>query len=57
MAGLAIKFLMGAIELVIGLGVVIEFPYAPAVGIVAGDAMVAERAFVGIVLFVTGAAI
>ena len=48
---------MGAVEFVVGLGVVIEFPDAPAIGVVAGAAMDAERELVNIVTLVARIAI
>jgi hypothetical protein len=55
--GLAIQLHVRTIELVIGLGVVVELPDAPAIGIVTGGAMGAEGEFVNIILLVARIAI
>jgi len=55
--GLAIELLVRAIEFVIGLGVVVELPDAPAIGVVAGIALGAERKLVNIVVLVARIAI
>jgi hypothetical protein len=57
MTGLAIEFYVCAVELVIGLGVMVEIPDAPAIGVVAGGAMVAEGELVNIILLVARIAI
>ena len=56
MAGLTIELDMSAIEFVIALGIVVELPDAPPVGVVTGIAFVAESALVNVVLFVACAA-
>lgn len=57
MAVLAVQLGMGAVEFVIGLGVVIEFPHPPPVGGMAGAAIAAQGALMIIVLFVAGIAV
>lgn len=54
MAGLAIELAVLALELVVGLGVMIEFPYTPAIGVMAGGTTLAERVLVNVVLLVAG---
>ena len=55
--GLAIEFHVRAVELVICLGVVVELPDAPAIGVVAGGAVGAEGEFVNIIFLVARIAI
>ena len=55
--GLAIELHVRTIEFVIGLGVVVELPDAPAIGVVAGGAVGAEGELVNIIFLVTRVAI
>ena len=57
MTGHAIDLHVRTVEFVVGLGVVVELPDAPAIGVVAGIAMGAERELVNIVILVTRIAI
>jgi len=56
MAGLAIELHMSAVEFVIGLGVVIELPDGPSIGVVANGAMGAQGALMNVILFMAGTA-
>jgi hypothetical protein len=55
--GLAIDLHMRTIEFVIGLGVVVELPDAPTIGVVAGGAMGAEHELVNIIFLVARIAV
>ena len=54
MTGVAIKTIMGTIEFIVGLGVVIETPQLPAVGVVTQATVFSKTLFVNIVRFVAG---
>ena len=56
MTGVTEDLFMGAVEFVIGLGIVVEAPHAPAVGVVAQCATVPQGALVDVVLFMAGVA-
>lgn len=57
MAALTMYLGVGTIELEIGILIVIEAPYPPAVRIVAGCAFAAESAFMHVVFLVAGIAV
>ena len=54
MAALAMDLGVGAVELIIGILVVIEAPYPPAVRVVAGGAFTAEGLLMCVVFLMTG---
>ena len=57
MAGLAIDFDVSAIKFEIALGIVVELPDAPSIGVMTGVTFLSKRELMHIILFVACAAI
>ena len=53
MTGVTVQSLMGTVEFVIGLGVVVEAPQPPAIGVVAQSTVVTKPHLVGVIGLVT----